>query len=162
MSDIEELSGRIMSAMDRLASGLDALTGAGPESEALQQALEEERQVNAQLTERVRALGERQQQAVAAMEAKAAEAEERINKLDIELQQLRRAQDMLRDACDALREANAEGVGDPDLINAAMAAELDALRAMRKAEMAEADEIIAGLMPLLHASAQVQAPQEVS
>ncbi len=161
MSEIEELSSRILSAMDRVAAGLDTLSGpSAEETEALQQALEEEKQVNAQLTERVRVLGERQEQAMAAMEARAAEAEDRMGRIDTELQQLRKAQEMLSEACDALREANAEGVGDADLINAAMAAELESLRAMRRAEMAEADEIIAGLMPLLQSSAQAQATGE--
>lgn len=161
MSEIEQLSSRIMAAMDRVASGLDALSGPDSgEAEALRNALEEERQVNAQLTERVRVLGERQEEALAAMEAKAAEAQDRIDRVDTELQQLRRAQDMLAEASNALREANAAGVGDPALINSALQAELDALHAMRRAELAEADEIVAGLMPLLNASAQVSQSQE--
>ena len=163
MSDIEELTGRIMSAMDRVAAGLDNLdAGDASEADALRAALDEEKEVNAQLTERVRVLGERQEQAMAAMEAKAAEAQERMDKIDTELQQYRKAHDMLSEACEALRAANAEGVGDPDAINAALAAELEAIRAMRKAEMAEADEIMAGLMPLLNAASQAQQSEEAS
>lgn len=161
MSEIEELSSRIMSAMDRVANGLDALGQSdGGASEALQQALDEEKQVNAQLTERVRVLGERQEQAVAAMETRAAEAEERMAKLDTEIQQLRKAYELMSDANDALRDANSAGVGEPDLINKSLETELEALRAMRKAEMAEADEIMAGLMPLLNASVQTQQNEE--
>ncbi|MFK7762793.1 MAG: hypothetical protein AB8B62_05990 [Roseobacter sp.] len=161
MSDIEELSGRILSAMDRVTNGLNALGQADPaEQETLRQALEEEKQVNAQLTERVRVLGERQEQAVAAMEAKAAEATARVENLDTELQQMRKAHALLSDACTALREANAAGVGEPELINKALEAELDSMRAMRRAEMAEADEIMASLMPLLNASVQAQPAAE--
>ncbi len=161
MSDIEELSGRIMAAMDRVSAGLDAVGQAGgADAQELQQALDEEKQVNAQLTERVRVLGERQEQAVAAMEAKAAEAEERMNKLDTEFQQLRQAYEMMSEACETLREANAAGVADPDQINKALETELETLRAMRKAEMAEADEIMAGLMPLLNAGFQAQQSEE--
>lgn len=161
MSDIEELSSRIMSAMDRVADGLDAMgSGDASEQDALRQALEDEKQVNAQLTERVRALGERQEQAVAAMEAKAAEATARMDGLDMELQQLRKAHEMLSDASTALREANAAGVGDPELINKTLEAELESMRAMRRAEMAEADEIMASLMPLLNASAQTPQVEE--
>ena len=163
MSEIEELNRRIVSAMDRVASGIEAMgQGDSGETAELRQALEDEQQVNAQLTERVRVLGERQEMALAAMEAKAAEAEERIGKIDTELQQLRKAYEMMAEASDALRAANADGVGDADLINACLQAELDALRAMRKAELAEADEIIAGLMPLLKASANAQQPEEAS
>lgn len=161
MSEIEELSSRIISAMDRVASRIDALgQGGGGDDGALQQALDEEKQVNAQLTERVRVLGERQEQAMAAMEARATEAQARMDKLDSELQQLRQAYQMMSDASQALRDANAEGVGDAELINKSLASELETLQAMRKAEMAEADEIIAGLMPLLNASAQAQEPKE--
>lgn len=161
MSDIDELSSRIMAAMDRVASGLDALDTGGTSAVAeLEQALEEEKQVNAQLTERVRVLGERQEQAMAAMEAKAAEAQERMNKLDTELQQLREAYRQMSEASEALREANAAGVGDAALINKSLESELDTLRAVRKAEMAEADEIIAGLMPLLSAGAQANQAEE--
>lgn len=150
MSEIEELHSRIMAAMDRMARGLDDLGKAGGDDvAALTQELEEEKTVNAQLTERVRVLGERQEQALAGMEAKAAEAAERMQKFDLELQRLRRANGQLSEACEALRHANAEGVGDAHLINKAMMAELEALRAARAAEVAEADEIIAALTPLL-------------
>lgn len=162
MSDsIEQLSSRILAAMDRVAQGIDSL-GAGDTSDvdALKQALEEEQQINANLTERVRVLGERQEQAIAALEAKASAATERVAALDVELQQLRQANASLADACVALREANTAGVGEPHLINKSMMAELEALRAMRSAEMAEAKEIISALTPLLTASAAAQSSEE--
>ena len=59
-----------------------------------------------------------------------------------------------------MRAANSEGVGDPEAINSALSAELQAVRAMRQAERAEADEILAGLMPLLEAAEQSQAAGE--
>ncbi|WP_227267886.1 hypothetical protein [Roseobacter weihaiensis] len=151
MSDIEELNSRIMAAMDRVAQGVEAISQADTgEAEALARALEEEKEVNAQLSERVRVLGERQEQAVAAMEAKTQAATERLTALDTELQQLRKANGMLTEACEALREANAAGVGEPHLINQSMMAELESIRAMRSAEMAEAQEIITALTPLLN------------
>ncbi|MFK7881136.1 hypothetical protein [Roseobacter sp.] len=152
MSEIEELHGRIMSAMDRVAQGLDAIgDGGAAANAALQQALDEERTQNAQLNERVRALGESHEKALAELEARAAETAERLSKFDEDLQRLRLANGKLSEACEALRGANAEGVGDANLINKAMTAELDALRAARGAEISEADEIIAALMPLLDA-----------
>ncbi|WP_282130033.1 hypothetical protein [Roseobacter litoralis] len=161
MSDIEELNGRIMAAMDRVAQGVDALgkndTG---QMQALQQALDEEKQVNAQLSERVRVLAERQDQAIAALETKAEEATSRVTALDEELQKLKKANGLLSDACGALREANAEGVGDATLINKAMEAELDAIRAMRSAEVLEADQILSALTPLLAESATSQDTEE--
>lgn len=163
MSEIDQLSSRIIAALDRAASGIDTLGQAGGgEAEALQQALDEEKQVTAELTERVRVLGERQEQALAKLETRAAEAAQRMEALDTEIQQLRAANQMLSEACEALRDANAEGVGDPELINQSLAAELETLKAARRAERAEADEIMASLMPLLQASARAETPQEVS
>lgn len=157
MSEIEDLHSRIMAAMDRVARGIDGLdSGGGAEVDALKQALEDEKTANAQLTERVRVLGERQEQALAGLDAKAAAADERIKAFDLELQRLRRANAQLTEACEALRTANAEGVGDPHLINKAMMAELDGLRAARAAEVAEADEIIAKLTPLLQGAPAAQ------
>ncbi len=155
MSDeIENLSSRIMAAMDRVAQGVEALGGADGESvEALTQALEEEKQANAQLSERVRVLGERQEQALEAIQSKASAAEERVSALDVELQKLRQANQRLMKICGALRDANAEGVGEAHLINQSMMAELESIRAMRSAEMAEADEIISALTPLLQSAA---------
>ena len=154
MSDsIEALSSRILAAMDRVAQGVDAMTpqDAG-EVDTLKQALDEERQVNAQLSERVKALGERQEQMIAALETKAQEATDRVAALDTEMQQLKQANTQLIDACVALREAN--------LINKSMAAELEALRAMRSAEVTEAQEIISALTPLLTASAGSPSSEE--
>ncbi|MCV3271094.1 hypothetical protein [Roseobacter sinensis] len=153
MSEIEDLHSRIMAAMDRVARGLDTLGPAGGDEVAtLTQALEEEKTTNAQLTERIRVLGERHDEALADLQAKAVETEERLKRFDLELQRLRRANGQLAEACEALRAANAEGVGEPHLINTAMMAELEALRAARAAEIAEADEIIAALTPLLDAA----------
>jgi DNA repair ATPase RecN len=160
-SEIEELSSRIMAAMERIANGLDALGGADSEdAEALRQALEDEQQANAQLSERVRVLADRQEEALRAMEEKANAAQQRVSALDIELQKLRKANQKLNEICTALRDANAEGVGEPHLINKSMMAELESIRAMRSAEMAEADEIIAALTPLVNAAGQTGETKE--
>lgn len=147
MSEIEELNSRIMAAMDRVAQGIDKLDAG--DTEQLRQALDEEKQVNAQLTERVRVLGERQEQAIEALETRANEAQERVSALDEEMQKLRKANRRLTKICNALRQANEEGVGEPHLINKSMMVELESIRAMRGAEIAEAEEIIAALTPLL-------------
>ena len=60
---------------------------------------------------------------------------------------MRRTSAALRDQLAALRVSQAAGVGEPHLINKAMAAELDALRAERLTEVAEIDEILAALDP---------------
>lgn len=151
MSEIDELQRRITAAMDRVAAGLETLSGG--ETDTLQQALDEEKTVNAQLTERVRVLGERQAKALETLEARAQDAETRMSQLDTDLQRLRRANAQLSEACEALRDANQEGVGEAHLINKAMMAELEALRAARAAEISHADTVLAALGPLLDAAA---------
>ena len=148
--DIEELNSRIMAAMDRVAKGVEALGGTdAQEVDALKQELEEEKQANAQLSERVRVLGERQEQALETLQSKASAAQDRVSALDSEVQKLRQANERLIKMCTALRDANTEGVGEAHLINQSVIAELEAIRTMRNAEMAEADEIISALMPLV-------------
>ena len=66
MNDIEDLQGRILAAMERIGAGVDALEVAKAAAEAraveasdtsaLEDALDEERIANAQLTERVKVL----------------------------------------------------------------------------------------------------------
>ena len=55
----------------------------------------------------------------------------------------------LRDKVARLTEANRAMVGDADLINTAMMAELDAMRASRRADVTEIDDILAELRPHL-------------
>ncbi|MGB3244376.1 MAG: hypothetical protein WBB25_07570 [Sulfitobacter sp.] len=150
MSNIEELQGRITAAIDRIAQGVDRIgsTSAGPDPETAQ-ALEEERTANAQLSARVRALKTRSDAEMAEMRAHLEEADARMSQLDVELQRVRRANQQLQEVCEALRDANAEGVGDADLINKAMMAELEGLRAARATDVAEASAILAALGPLV-------------
>jgi hypothetical protein len=172
MSQIEELQGRIMAAMDRIAQGVDALSVRAPEAQEapeapaqgaaaedggeiarLAEALDEERLVTAQLEERLKALKARHAEELAeardAAGATAPPAGPDVGRLEAELHRLRKANDQLRESNAALRAANEEGVGEPHLINKAMLAELESLRAARGADRAEADAILAGLLPLL-------------
>ncbi len=68
-----------------------------------------------------------------------------MTQLDGALQSLRKANQQLRDNNTALRTANAEGVAEPHLINKAMMAELDGLRAARTADRAEMDVLLTEL-----------------
>ena len=139
MSTLEEFESRIAAAMERIAAGLGAMSDVSLDgSEDLQAALDEEKLANAQLQERVRKLTERHDIAL-----------EQIRVLDLELQRLRKSTDQLREANSALREANATGVGDPHLINKSMLTELEALRATRAVETAEATAILSAINTLL-------------
>jgi len=161
MSDIVELQRRITAAMDQVAFGLDKLGAAtpAPDAETTQQ-LEDERTANAQLQERVRTLRTKSEGELATLRARTEEDAARMAQLDIELQRVRRANAQLTDACAALRAANSEGIGDPHLVNKAMLAELEGLRAARAADVAEASVILASLQPLVDKAATATPPQE--
>lgn len=164
MNDIAELERRITVALERIGAGLDALgsKGAVPGHEApapdhraddevalLQEALDAERTTNAQLTERVRAIREKQETMVGGLEKKVARLAEQLDVAAQDLQRLRQANQELADSNSALRAAAAAGLADPDLVNDAMVTELEALRAARAADMAEMDDILSELKPLI-------------
>ncbi|MEP1520031.1 hypothetical protein [Ascidiaceihabitans sp.] len=165
MSDIEELQRRITAAMDRVAVGLDGLgTDTGADTTELEQALEDEKTVNAQLSERIRALTQRQDADLAAAKAQADIVTGRLTEMDTELQRLRNANNALRQSNEDLRQANEAGVGDAHLINKAMMAELEGLRATRAADVSEMNTIIDTLTPLIQTENQTpsepQTPSE--
>ncbi len=151
MSDIEELERRISAAFDRIGQAVDGFvpptTGAG--TGELQDALLTEQATNAQLTERLRVVKERE----AGQAAEAAEKADRLTRaLDaqgLELQRMKKTVIQLRESLRALREAQTEAVADPHLVNKAMLTELEALRATRLTEMAQMEEILAELHPLI-------------
>lgn len=153
MSEIDALQQRLTAAMDRITAGMGKMQAGGAGNTAeLESALEDEKIANAQLTERVRKLATLQEKATSDAEAARAASEaaqSRLEELELEMQRLRKANDQLRDSNAALRAANEEGVGDPHLINKAMMAELDSLRAARAVEVAETSSIISALAPLL-------------
>jgi uncharacterized protein YPO0396 len=170
MSQIEDYQGRIVAAMGRIGAGVAALdaqssqdTGA---AEALGAQLDEEKQANAQLEERLTSLISKHEAELAAQKAEldtSAETEvlkaqmkvlktgqsEAMSRLDMDVQRLRQANDQLRASNAALRTANEQGVGEPHLINSAMLAELESLRASRATDSAEVSAVLDKLGPLL-------------
>ena len=151
MSNIEELERRISVAFDRIGQAVDSLVPAAPgiDTAALQDALQAEQATNAELTERLRVMTLRG-------ESDAAEATEKVGRLvraldaqGIELQRLKNTVIQLRESLRALREAQTAGVADPHLLNTVMLVELEALQATRLTEMAQIEEILAELHPLI-------------
>ncbi len=155
MKDLAELEGRITLALDRITLGLEALPPPGPsekeiqlmhELEAATAALEKERASNAALTDALR-------EALARPGAGSNDAAARADRQAQEMQRVRETNRHLRHVIGRLREAEAAKVGDAELVNTALKAELDALRADRAAERSELDEILAELEPLLEEGA---------
>lgn len=172
MSEIADLERRITAALERIGQGLDRLpAGGAPEAAAPAPAMDEEaaariaeqadqiarlteelaaeRDAGAQLTERLRAVKEKQDTGVAGLEKKVAEMTRQLDVQGLELQRMKKTNIQLRETIRTLRESMAEGLSEPHLVNKSMLAELEALRASRAAEMAEMDEILGGLEPLL-------------
>ncbi|MGB8812116.1 MAG: hypothetical protein WCC57_02930 [Paracoccaceae bacterium] len=158
MSEIAELERRITAALERIGAGLEHLSSVGgdgdvmDESEALttlRAALDDEKTVNAQLTERLRAVKDRDAQSVHALEDRVELMTRQLDVQGLELQRMRKTTIQLRETLRSLRESMADSVTDPHMVNKAMLAELEALRATRATETAELDEILAELSPLL-------------
>lgn len=175
MSDFPQIESRISSALERIRSGLDTLTAPPAvevaSAEAAEQAanvdtsaletqlaelsakLDEEQTTNAQLEERVKLLKERQDGKLAELESNVDAGRARSARMDRELQRLRQVNAELRDINSQLREAVSAGVSEPHLVNKAMLAELEALRATRAADAAEMDAIMAELTPIIEREA---------
>ena len=157
MAQLEELQSRIASAMDRIAQGAEALASKPPEVDLaevtrLTAALDEEKLTNAQLEERLRTLRDKNLAEVASFKAQLDSTSAAMMRLDADVQRLRFANEQLANSNEALRKANAEGVGDAHLINKALLIELEGMRASRAADRSETAAILAKLAPLLDAS----------
>ena len=157
MSDIHELERRLTAAMDRIASGIEALPAGASADPAelarLQEQLETERSANAQLEQRVLAIKDRQERLVARLEEEVARLREEADRHEATVQKVKTVNHRLRESIRALREANRKGLSDPALVDQAMAAELDALHASREADRAELEEILVELKPLVEGGA---------
>jgi len=151
MSEVNALESRLTAALDRIRAGVDGLgTGAlGDASSALKAQLSEERTANAQLEERVKALKERQDNKIAELEARVTSYRKQMSDLDAELQKLRTSNADLRDMNAKLRAAAADGMSQPELLNRALMAEVDALKTQRSADATEVDAILAELKSLV-------------
>ncbi len=151
MSDISELERRIKAALDRIGTGIERL--GGDEAGAMAEELAAERAANAQLEERVRAIKERQETQVAALQDEVGSLRAMIEETDSDLRRLRSVNAELRKSNTALREANAKGLADADLVNAGMKAELDALKSLQDGNRAEIDRALSYLEPMLKEAA---------
>lgn len=165
MQQITDLEQRITAALERIGHGVDRIVLSGqrhaapqaakPAAQpaatiteaALQAQLDAEKAVTAQLQGRLRA--QRDGDNSAGGHDKIDRLTQQLDVQGLELQRMRRTVTSLRDQLQALRLAHISGQAEPQLINKAMAAELEALRATRLTEMAEMDEILAALEPHL-------------
>ncbi|MCT4553607.1 MAG: hypothetical protein N4A53_02880 [Pelagimonas sp.] len=115
----------------------------------LRSALEDERMAGAQMAERLRLLETRAGSDTAELRDQLSAQREASGLLEEEIRRVTAVNESLRATVEGLRKANAEGVGDPHLINNVMLEELEALRAARSAERAETEAVLSLMTPLL-------------
>lgn len=157
MTDITDLEQRILYALDRIGKSvahLPAAHAASGESssidmDVLKAELEAERSANAQLTERVRAIKDKQENLLTGLERKVAQLSHQLDLQGSELQRQRLMNVSLTRANQKLSEAVRTGLADPAVLDETLRTELEAMRIARAAEMAEMEEIMAELKPLI-------------
>ncbi|TVS03571.1 MAG: hypothetical protein EA407_06525 [Rhodobacteraceae bacterium] len=157
MSTISDVEQRLGRALDRIARSAEALGRArevpvdASEVETLRSQLEAERARNAQLSERVNAVRHRQESSFATLERRLARMTEQLDLQSLEMLRLKKANTKLIEANRQLREGSEAMVIEPSTINRSMAAELEALRAERAAEVAEMEDVLGELKPMITA-----------
>lgn len=167
MSDLAAYERRVSNALDRIARSIETRSAEGraprPVEPAagstadegvvasLREALDKERSANAQLSERVHQVKQRQETTIAQLERRLARLTEQLDLQSLEMLRLKKANARLIEANAALRDAQQAAFPDATLVNKSISAELEALQAERRAEMAEMEEILAELKPLLAA-----------
>ncbi|MGB3279608.1 MAG: hypothetical protein WBA92_10495 [Pseudorhodobacter sp.] len=115
----------------------------------LKTALAAEKSTVAQLNERLKSVKDREQLSQGQLETKVEKMTQQLDVQGLELQRMRKSTVQLREHLRVLHEAAADNMAEPHLINKAMLAELENLRATRHSETAEMDEILAELKPLI-------------
>lgn len=158
MSDIAELEGRITAALERISTGLDGLAGgAGPgaaeQIASLKEALEAEKIANAQLEERVAAIKDKQDTTIKDMGARIETLTAGLAQQEAESKRLIAVNAQLRESSDAQSETSQSAGDNVKQLNQDLQAELDALQATRKADLAELETIMSEIKPLIGESA---------
>lgn len=162
MDEIAELERRITAALERITRGVEKL-GQVPvapvqvkpvdadELARLREELDEERMANAQLNERLKVLRTREAAAKAALQDEIERLTRQVDDQGSEMRRLNNSASQLREELRLLSDAARQGMADPQMINKAMLAELEALRAARAAETGEMADILSALGPILDA-----------
>lgn len=133
----------------QLAESIDIIAELETEVATLKTALAAEKATVAQLTERAKSVKEPAPAPQVQLDAKVEKMTQQLDVQGLELQRMRKSSVQLRENLRVLQEAATKNMVDPQLINRAMMAELENLRATRHTETAEMDEILAELKPLI-------------
>jgi Mg2+ and Co2+ transporter CorA len=138
-------------ATAQLAVSMDMIAELEAEVAKLKTALAAEKNTVAQMAERAKSVQTREHVAQGAgqVDAKVEKMTQQLDVQGLELQRMRKSSVQLRENLRVLQEAATKNMVEPQLINKAMMAELENLRATRHTETAEMDEILAELKPLI-------------
>ncbi len=152
-SELEKRLGRALDRIARSAQGLGRASEAATvaPTEELQAQLDAERRKNAKLSERVNAVRQRQDSSFATLERRLARMTEQLDLQSLEMLRLKKANTKLIEANRKLREDTEANVIEASTVNRALLAELEALRAERAAEMAEMEDVLGELKPMIEA-----------
>lgn len=134
MSDIPQLEQRIAAALERIRAGLDTLPGGATADKA------------EALAAKVSTL-ESELAAKAGLEAEIAQLRDGLAQAEAEKTEMLGTLEKLQAVNADLRVAASEGVTDPEVINKALAADLEALQAARAADLRDIEAILGELMP---------------
>ncbi|WP_235933295.1 hypothetical protein [Paragemmobacter ruber] len=159
---IEALAAQPAAAEPRSETGAETApetateTATAAQIQHLQVALASERETVAALRQQIDALAAREPADAPLPPADQAELLARIEKMTaqldvqgLEIHRMRKTVVQLRENLRGLRRAQAANLADPEQINRAMMAELEAMRVARLSEVAEMDEILSELTPLI-------------
>lgn len=172
MQDFEEQERRLMAALGRLGSAMERLTEAptAAQTEAadtldsaaeveiarLSQLLESARADKAALEARVEQAGARQAETLVTLQERSAGLAAQVEAQSADLQKLRQVNIQLREALRGLRGALSAGVADAQLINEALLAEVEEMRAARQVETNEIDALLRAVEPLVAPAAETK------
>ena len=155
MGELEALEQRLSAAMERIGTGLSQMgmpaTNAVSDSEVadLQSALDEERQANEDLRERLKAVRDRSGATIVQLEQKVARLQDELTANERAAQELVTSNARLMQISQALREQISDGVVQADTVADTLQAELATLQAARTAEAAELSALLTELKPMV-------------
>ncbi len=161
MSELDSYQKRISAALDTISEIVSRAgteeppsepTAVGDDSQTvtrLEEKLAREKERVEKQNEKIEVLKERRETFTTHMEEKFSKLVARIEGFEMQVQRLKDANAQLRDSSTNLREKNLELLGDANEVNQSMAAELEALKAVRAADVQEMDAILDELKPLV-------------
>ncbi len=167
MTEISELEYRISQALDRIGAGIAALEKPAPAPEppsededeaatagegevvALRELLDAERGANAQLEERLKVLKDRQSNEGEDLKREVETLRTQVEETHTRNRILKKRLEEMRRAFNDLRASVTDGQISGEALNAALAAELAGLSALREADRVELDTLLGALEPLV-------------